>query len=328
MTPSSPLDHRTFPTAQLFADSPPIFHNTNKQLVFELACPPNVSHAGELVYSRWSAMALPETFDARHVINRAIGREAVYDYVPALAADGGHDWHVNFADPNLFMAYASGLFAQDEMQVAEHPVLGALLERLRADGAVTKTEVNGAATPVLIAGAARRCRVATNRDATAGRPHGLYGNVFASASPEVIRAATTPIDPPTLTNLIAIAAPRPGYGSYRAAEIQHVLVTAYTGFRAAVLHSAGAPVAVHTGFWGCGAFGGNRELMAMLQVVAAGMAGVERLVFYTFDAAGSAVFERALATTARVTNDSAGNTAALVRQLTSMGFEWGFSDGN
>ncbi len=58
------------------------------------------------------------------------------------------------------------------------------------------------------------------------------------------------------------------------------------------------------------------------------MARVERLVFYTFDAAGSAVFERALATTARVANDSAGNTAALVRQVTSMGFEWGFSDGN
>ena len=33
--------------------------------------------------------------------------------------EGGAEWHVNFADPRLFVSYGSGLFAQDEMQVAE-----------------------------------------------------------------------------------------------------------------------------------------------------------------------------------------------------------------
>jgi Poly (ADP-ribose) glycohydrolase (PARG) len=47
--------------------------------------------------------------------------------------------------------------------------------------------------------------------------------------------------------------------------IEYVLVTAFTAFRAAALESArsrgaGSPVVVHTGFWGCGAFGGHRVL--------------------------------------------------------------------
>ena len=46
-------------------------------------------------------------------------------------------------------------------------------------------------------------------------------------------------------------------------------VTLIAGFRAAVLESDGNAVVVHTGFCGCGAFGGHRVLMAMLQLVAA-----------------------------------------------------------
>ena len=48
-----------------------------------------------------------------------------------------------------------------------------------------------------------------------------------------------------------------------------MLASAYSGFLAARLESAGAPTVVHTGYWGCGAFGRNRELRAMLQVLAA-----------------------------------------------------------
>ena len=38
-------------------------------------------------------------------------------------------WHVNFADPQLFVAYGSGLLAQDELQAAEHPMLGSVREK-------------------------------------------------------------------------------------------------------------------------------------------------------------------------------------------------------
>jgi len=42
---------------------------------------------------------------------------------------------------------------------------------------------------------------------------------------------------------------------------------------------------IHTGFWGCGAFGGNRRLMTILQSLAGDLAGVET-VFRAFDKPG------------------------------------------
>lgn len=45
------------------------------------------------------------------------------------------EWYVNFADADLFVAYHIGLFAQDEIQTAEHPACGAIKEWMRAVGA-------------------------------------------------------------------------------------------------------------------------------------------------------------------------------------------------
>lgn len=58
-----------------------------------------------------------------------------------------------------------------------------------------------------------------------------------------------------VTNLMAMAALPGGSGLYRAEEVDYLLRTAYTGFRAAVLESerqrqSRAPVMVRTGFWG------------------------------------------------------------------------------
>ncbi len=111
-------------------------------------------------------------------------------------------------------------------------------------------------------------------------------------------------------------------------------MTAMTGFRAAVLESerlrgARGPVAVHTGFWGCGAFGGNRVLMAILQAIAAQMAGLDRLVFHVGHPDGMAPLEEAL----RVMREDFGAagrlpTPDLIDRIAAAGFEWGVSDGN
>jgi hypothetical protein len=60
--------------------------------------------------------------------------------------------------------------------------------------------------------------------------------------------------------------------------IEGINRTAFAGFRAAVLTSG--EVTIHSGFWGCGAFGNNRQLMTAIQILAAGAAGVRRLVFW------------------------------------------------
>lgn len=72
------------------------------------------------------------------------------------------EWHVNFADPHLFVAYAGPLFAQDEMQVAEHPVLAALKQALDADGVDSRTDGDAGPTPVLVTGAERRVSIASD----------------------------------------------------------------------------------------------------------------------------------------------------------------------
>lgn len=327
-----PLQRDTFPAHRLMTEHPPVLHDPNKKIVFEVACPPGTTHDGEIGYSRWPAMALPEVMDlgggADGIAARVEVRETVYDYRPATGIENAVQWHVNFADPRLFTAYGTGLFAQDEMQVAEHPALGALREALHARRWPTLTEERGRATPVLVTGVERRCVVQNDANQGELRPAGLYGNKFMLAKGEAVRRATVPIVPPTKSNLIAIASLRGGRGVYTAAEIAHLLTTAYSGFRAAVLESGGAPAVVHTGFWGCGAFGGNRVLMTMLQLIAARAAGVEGVVFHTVAPDGRMALEAAVNATRAMGAEGTTSASDLVERVKGMNLRWGVSNGS
>lgn len=330
----SPLERFEIETERLMEQHPPVWHHPNKQLVFTIACAPGSRPQGTINYTRWGAMPLPAEIDVRAADGLVEPREDAYDYAPTLSDPGAVEWHVNFADAHLFVAYSSGLFAQDEMQVAEHPALGSLREALLVREFPALTVEAGRPTPVLVMGVERRCAVATDRNAAEGRPEGLYGNAFARADAAAIRRATRRIDPPTITNIIAMAAPFGRGRRYNRETITYILVTAHTGFRAAVLESARArgaagPVAVHTGFWGCGAFGGNRVLMALLQILAAQGAGLTRLVFHTFDRAGSRALAESRALLAReLAASSPVATGTLIDRITALGFTWGVSDGN
>lgn len=224
--------------------------------------------------------------------------------------------------------------AQDEMQVAEHPVLGSLREALMASGREPMTVEAGRPTPVLVMGAERRCRIATDCNVDEGRPAGLYGNAFARADAATVRRATRRIEPPTITNVIAMAAPSGGRGEYAASEIQYVLSTAYTAFRVAGFESgheqAGATrVGVHTGYWGCGAFGGNRVLMAMLQILAGEMAGLDFLVFHTGRPEARRDLERASALLERLFPAEVPIAIPeAIERIIAQKLTWGVSDGN
>ena len=328
-----PLDRGEFDAATLMRQHPPVLRNLNKLVVVRIACPDGIS-GGHISYSRWPEMSLPATVDPALAAGRIVIRKGFYDYEPTVDSGPPVEWHVNFADPRLFFGYGTSLFAQDEMQVAEHPVLGSLREALVAARRSTLTVENGRPTPVLVIGAERRVRIATDRSAAEGRPYGLYGNAFAQADPDAIRRATTPIQPPTITNLIAMAAPAGGYGSYRRDQIELILATAFTGFRAAVLESrriAGvdARVILHSGFWGCGAFGGNRVMMTLLQALAAEMAGLHRLSMHIGDPSGRQPVEQATAILRDVL--AAGGSTETARAITlihARSLPWGHGDGN
>ena len=332
------IERLTFDAARLAAEHPPVLRSPHKQAIHAVAMSGEVPR-GTIEYSRWPAAELPASVDLAAAAERTEVRGDHYDYVPLAAAGEGLDWHVNFADPNLFVAYGSSLFAQDEVQVAEHPALASVAEALRARGLPGRTvEADGSPSPVLVAGVERRCHVDTAPDAAAGRPAGLYGNALVGAPLEVVRAATHPIIPPTTSNILAMAAPFGGGGRYKRSEIVTVLVTATTGFAAAVAETrrlvggrAAPRTVIHTGYWGCGAFGGNRTLMALLQVVGARLAGVDRLVFHAGVRGGAPIDEAFELLTGRLAV-STGPTAetdtpALIGAVHGLGLRWGVSDG-
>ena len=328
-----PLHRRTYQAAALVRQHPAVLRNENKQLLYRIACPPDAVHAGKLEYSRWPELPMPapRAIDAADAARLVVVRDGYYDYRPVLDPDIGVEWHVNFADPNLFYAYGWVLFAQDEIQVAEHPVLGSLREAIVAEGRPTTTIENGRPTPVLVMGPERRLSIRTAPEAEGGGPSWLYGMAFAAAAADTIREATTRIDPPTISNILAIVAPYGGRGRYQREQIGLALATAYTGFRAAVLESSrsgvtDAQVAIHSGFWGCGAFGGNRVMMTLLQVLAAGMAGVARLVLHVGGPGGRTSVERALALVPDLA--TAASATELIARVEALGLAWGVSDGN
>lgn len=329
------IGRRCFDTRELVAAFPPRFTHANKRVVYRVANPPGSNHSGSLVFSRWKSAGLPEMLEPMETLTEFEHRECYFQYTPDRDSDSAVEWHLNFADTYLFCAYSGGLFAQDEMQVAEHPALGSLLGALLDSDLKPLTVENGEPTPALIEGVERRCRVAVDANAELGRPQGLYGNNFARASAEAVAKATQAIEPPTISNILAMAAPNGGYGPYTDLDIQHVLHTAYTGFTAARIASARdrrtkPRVIIHTGYWGCGAFGGNRVMMALLQMLAAKMSGVDRLVFHTGNAAGTRPYQEAHDLLRAVLGD--GRRAVPLRmvilELEALGFEWGESDGN
>jgi hypothetical protein len=76
--------------------------------------------------------------------------------------------------------------------------------------------------------------------------------------------------------------------------------------------------------------------MALLQVLAARLAGLDCLRFYVFDDRGHATFragmtdlERVIATAASGPAGSAGEPLErVIERITDLGYEWGISDGN
>ena len=83
---------------------------------------------------------------------------------------------------------------------------------------------------------------------------------------------------------------------------------------------------IHTGFWGCGAFGGNRILMTILQSLAADLAGVD-IVFWASDDSGVNLVKNARRQYKQAREISL-SVPRLLDYLVKQRFQWGVSDGN
>jgi hypothetical protein len=239
-----------FDAGALMADHSPRWRHPNKQAVFDAILAAGQPFSGRITYARWAEAPLPQTVTARSRFEPRLGP---FGY-ELTTEPGAVEWHMNFADPRLFFAYGSPLLAQDELQVAEHPLLAALREALLAMGQPAATvDERGRPTPVTVFGVQRHGILDTRPNPAAGRPLSLYGNAFARAPLAQAVAATTPLVPPTVSNILALAALGYGHGPYSQEDVDHIVGAAATGFLAARCESAAlAPASsrtvIHTGF--------------------------------------------------------------------------------
>ncbi len=276
---------------------------------------------GVITMARWEPAELP--------VARSVGRtrlevrEGFFDYRPSQP--DAVAWWVNFADPNVFGFADTGLLAQDELQCVEIPALPWAREAWMSAGLPALTVERGQPTPITVWGAPRLAHLETGPMPT--RPWGLYGNAFACAPVAPVLAALT-LTEPTPAPILAMAAPR-GRGPYTARTMRHILHTATTSFAAAMAATGAAGldpsrVEVHTGWWGCGAFGGDRELMALLQLEAADLAGLGTLVFHGGEPGGQAPLASARDVRSRLRNHP--EVDGLVQALVRRDYRWGVSN--
>jgi len=328
------LGESTWLVHELAAEYPPVWEHENKQAVANIVGD-DCTTSGNITVSRWTVPeGLPTTMTQCHHVRLAKG---YYTYEDApLVGDTTTYWYMNFADPYLFGYGETELLAQDELQTLEHPILSSLAKAIEEGkhgqpGLLRRTteptyscaaaprqtqDHDICATPVLVEGAPRRCHFDTSQ--------GLYGDGFAWASVADVEDAATRIDPPTRSNILAVSAMPPRCGLYVASQINYMYESAYTGFRAVVLRSG--RVTVHTGHWGCGAFGGNKGLVAALQILAAGAAGVEQLVYcYGFVAQDRLAVEHGIQVAAVLHGKP---WSEAVRLLESAGYRWGDANEN
>jgi hypothetical protein len=314
---------------RLVSEYQPRFHHSNKQFLYDLAFPKDSPVTGEVCYSQWCSRPLPPKLQSS--TTKISYKDGFFDYA-ADDASGLTEWHMNFANDDLFSSWSTSLFAQDELQVAEHPILIFVRLAMSKEGIPMRCVTDGAPTPALITGVERRLSVDTAPNVMEGRPVGLYGNYFKRATESQILQATKVVRPPSITNILAIEAPSYGSGVYTAAAILYVINTAYAGFSAvrdeSLLNVSSEGAVMHSGYWGCGAYGGNRVLMLLLQMVAAQLAGLQEIVFHVGDESGRHPYKDAL----DIYNNSIRNSGLTINEavevITSLRFEWGESDGN
>lgn len=309
-------------TSELVSQYPPQIEHSKKRLLFELAMNREVS--GALTVYRYGEIPVPENFTPVLPETTVAATSGFFRYCDNDSAD---HWYMNFAHHNLFNGYGHFMFAQDEIQVAEHPAMASAREMMlaRQDELRPLTVENGNPTPVLFRNVPRTIDIRTNQ---------IYGARFARAEDDTIRDATRHTAPVTYSNILAIEAPiSSGNKMYSADEIEYALRTAYSGFRAVVLASATywsavRPIVLHTGNWGCGAYGGNRQLMLTIQMMAARLAGLNQIVFHCGSESVDDVssFDSMLRTTFSFRPGV--RLANVLKKLVSDGFEWGASDGN
>lgn len=313
----------TLDIQDLIKNYPPEYSCDNKKTKYEEAFAIHKKQTGKISVSRWKFAESQSPLTKNDVSVKF--RDEYFSYDDADSADT-KVYYLNYADPNLFGYYDSDLFAQDEIQTLEHPLLGSVMEYIdKNETSVLKslTEENGEPTPYIVEGAPYWLKVVTNPILPTGETLNLYGRNFCRASKEILDIAVKPIKEERANNIIALAAPALGSGEYKRKQIEQILKAVIASFSAALSLADTKKCVIHTGNWGAGAFGNNRELIYLAQLIGASVAGGAELVFHAIDEDDFAEAQKKFAQW----NGSA-DFAECVDFFVNQHYHWASGDGN
>jgi hypothetical protein len=145
-----------------------------------------------------------------------------------------------------------------------------------------------------------------------------------------------------MINIIAIEAPKYGQGPYTFEQIKYILQECYTAYSAAKSlaqktyalnnqrnSNSNIKTFIHSGWFGCGAYGGNRIIMIVLQILAGKMAGIDKLIIHTVT---SNFQEEIRAAETCLRNIFSNNPSSLsmdnvIDKILTENFQWGLSNG-
>ncbi|KAL4478867.1 hypothetical protein ABPG72_009693 [Tetrahymena utriculariae] len=284
---------------------------------------------------------LPLIYDISTPNSEYIDTQDIFSYYKP--PENESHWYLNFADTSLFGFYNSALYAQDELQCTEMPLLPHVKEYLQTQKEVPnlkpRTQEKDKPTPVLIMNVPRIGTIDIRPDEK--YKQGLYGNNFRKLKEQDLNEKLTLFLKEDLvyTNIIAMSALGYGYGRYTKEQIEFTLLTAWKAFSQAVEKTKEfyhpKKCVIHTGNWGCGAFGNNYQLMAILQIFAANLAKVEKLYYHTFNKHGSNQYKLGKKIYHNILNQLYFKNQTykikvneIIDEIFKQSFLWGQSDGN
>ncbi|MES2272599.1 MAG: hypothetical protein V4487_00205 [Chlamydiota bacterium] len=197
---------------------------------------------------------------------------------------GEHHWTANFGDQNVFFGCLGPLLAQDEQQVLEHPALSHFYSLIKKNEQHMNirpfVHLSASGDALLIEGAKRYGELDTSTPIEG--LGNIYGNHFARASEAQINQALLRFEQIQESKLFVFCAPNISANlegqPYQEDTLRELFLSAFTAFKA-IGHKDPNAI-IHTGNWGCGAFGNDPKTVALLQLAAAHFSGIRRLEYY------------------------------------------------
>ncbi|MCR5607268.1 MAG: hypothetical protein K6F69_10700, partial [Treponema sp.] len=189
---------------------PPVYRNEQKERLYRKALDVHKNQHGIVKISRWTfdtERKAPLIMEKLPVNIECVSGYFLYD---EHDTDSERVFWLNYADPNLFGYYDSDMFAQDEIQTLEHPLLGAVSEFIDANstdclkGLSVEKKIP---TPFIVENVPYWLSVNTAPVMENGEKANLYGWMLSSAEQDIIDAGIHVVKDNIKNNILAIAAP-------------------------------------------------------------------------------------------------------------------------